>query len=63
MAPVAVPSFERKTVRRLYAAEVLDVTPRTVDRLVAAGKLEAVYVGSLKMITVKSLKALQDGRG
>jgi excisionase family DNA binding protein len=53
---------ERKLVRRIRAAEALDVTPRTVDRLIRAGKLKAVYVGALVMIRADSLEDLIEGR-
>jgi excisionase family DNA binding protein len=55
-------SGRRKLVRRKYVAKILDVTDRTVDRLVDSGRLRAVYVGGLKMITADSLDALIDGK-
>jgi hypothetical protein len=60
--PVPVPTLKRKTVRRIRAAEILDVTPRTVDRMCDSGRLKFIFVGSLKMITIESVEAVQEGR-
>jgi hypothetical protein len=60
--PVSVPPLERKTARRIRAAEILDVTPRTIDRMCDSGRLKFIFVGSLKMITIESIRAVQEGR-
>jgi excisionase family DNA binding protein len=61
-APQSAPEPERKTVRRIRAAKILDVTPRTIDRMIRAGRLKAVYVGALVMVRADSIEAVQEGR-
>jgi excisionase family DNA binding protein len=53
--------IERKLVRRLHAAEALECTPRTVDRMIRAGRLKIVRVGALVMVRRDSLEAVING--
>jgi excisionase family DNA binding protein len=60
--PAPAEPIERKLVRRIAAAEALECTPRTVDRLIRAGRLKMVRVGALVMVRRDSLEAVIEGR-
>ncbi|HLN01085.1 MAG TPA: helix-turn-helix domain-containing protein [Bryobacteraceae bacterium] len=50
------------TLSRLRAAEALGITPRTLDRWIADGKLTPVGIGARKRFKTKDLKRVLDQR-
>jgi excisionase family DNA binding protein len=53
-----VTALEPVAVRRETAARLLDCSPTTIWKLVKAGKLDAVKVGSDDRVTVESIRRL-----
>jgi len=49
---------ERLAVRKVIAGQMLDCSPVTIWRMVKAGKLVAVKVGTEDRVTVESIKRL-----
>ena len=54
--------LEPLAVRLKTAADMLECSPTTVWRMLRAGKLHAVKVGSDERITVASIRALLEAR-
>jgi excisionase family DNA binding protein len=44
------------------AAQYLDLSPSTVKKLVRQGRLESIRIGTARLILVRSLDALLEGR-